>query len=112
MSGGLKEQWGVGAPAVVGSDEQSQSFKTAFEAEMNAINESLQFTAVNADPARQDPLAARREAIITAYQAAMGEVDAADPAKAQPSIDKVLADAKALNAEAAGFRAEAEKAFT
>ena len=50
MSGGLKQQWGVGEAAQAGSDAQSQELKTAFEKAMNAMAEHLQYTAANPAP--------------------------------------------------------------
>ena len=50
MSGGLKQQWGVGEAAQAGSDAQSQELKTAFEKTMNAMAEHLQYTAANPAP--------------------------------------------------------------
>ena len=110
MSGGLKQQWGVGDPAQVGPDAQSQDLKAAFEKPMDAMAEHLQFTAANGERARHDPLAARSEALVPRYQSALGEVDPADSAKAKPSIDSLLADAESLGQEVAAFRSETEKA--
>ena len=109
MSGGLKQQWGVGNPAQVGPDAQSQDFKTAFEKAMDATAEHLQYTAANGDRSRHDPLATRSEALVPRYQDALKEVDAADPAKAKPSIDTLLADTDSLGQEVATFRSETEK---
>src|SRR5215212_10753108 len=110
MSGGLKQQWGVGDPAQVGPDPQSQDLKAAFEKPMDAMAAHLQFTAANGERARHDPFAARSEALVPRYQAALGEVDPADAAKAQASIDSLLADAGALGTEVEAFRNETEKA--
>ena len=110
MSGGLKQQWGVGDPAQVGPDPQSQDLKAAFEKPMDAMAGHLQFTAVNGEPARHDPFAARSEALVPRYQTALGEVDPADAAKAKASIDSLLADAEALGKEVEAFRNETEKA--
>jgi len=107
---GLKDQWGVTDPDKVGSDKQAQEFQACFQKEISAISGHLQYTSANAEAARHDPLAARRDAIYSAYQAALGQIDRTNPAKAKGAIDKVLADAKALNAEVSKFRKEAEKA--
>src|SRR5262245_31275153 len=109
-NGGLKGQMGVGDPAQAGSDEQSQQFKASFQAEITAISGHLTYTAANAEAARHDPLAARRDALYSSFQSALGQIDRTNPAKAQGAINKVLADAKALNAEVSKFRQEAEKA--
>jgi len=111
MSDGLKNQWGVGAPAKAGSDQQSQQFQAAFQKELAAINEHLQYTAVNAEQARHNPLAARRDALTPTFQATLAKIDPAEPAKAKGIIDKVMADTRALNAEVTKFRKDAEKAF-
>lgn len=92
-------------------DKQSQAFKAAFETQYNAINGHLEYTTENAEEALNKPFVARRDALPGAYQAAMGQVDPDDEKKAKAAIDKVLATAKALNAEVAKFRATAEKAF-
>ena len=110
MSGGLKEQWGVGDAAQVGPDAQSQDLKSAFEKAVDAMAEHLQYTAVNADRARQDPMASRGQALVPRYQDALKQVDAADPAKAKPAIDSLLADADSLGKDVAAFRSEIEKA--
>ena len=110
MSGGLKDQWGVGDAAQVGPDAQSQDLKNAFEKAMDAMADHLQYTAVNGDRARQDPLSARGQALVPRYQETLKQIDAADPAKAKPGIDSLLADATKVAGEAAAFRAETEKA--
>jgi hypothetical protein len=120
---GLKGQFGVGDPNSpsqntpntpnapdAGSDKQAQDFQAAFQKEQGSINEHLQYTAANAEAARHAPLAARRDALFSAFQAALAKIDRKDPAKAQGAIDKVLADARALGAEVATFRQQAEKA--
>ena len=122
-SSGLKGQWGVGnptsTPAVnspntqsskdTGSDKQAQDFQAAFQAEQGVINGHLQYTSANAEAARHDPLAARRDAMYSAFQSTLGKIDRNNPAKAQGDIDKVLGDARALSAEVASFRQQAEK---
>src|SRR5215208_6379586 len=110
MSGGLKQQWGVGDPVQVGPDPQSQDLKTAFEKPMDAMSEHLQYTAANGELARHNPFAARRDALVPRYQASLGEVDPADPAKAKSSIDSLLADTESLGKDVADFRGETEKA--
>jgi hypothetical protein len=117
---GLKSQFGVGDPQNpaqntpnakdAGSDKQAQDFQAAFQQEQGVINGHLQYTAVNAEATRHDPLAARRDALYTAFQAALAKIDRKDTAKAQGDIDKVLADARALAGEVAAFRQQAEKA--
>jgi hypothetical protein len=122
---GLKSQFGVGDPNSptkntpntpntedTGSDKQAQDFQAAFQQEQGTINGHLQYTAVNAEAARHDPLAARRDAMFTAFQSALGKIDRKDPSKAQGAIDKVLADARALSGEVAAFRQQAETAKT
>jgi hypothetical protein len=123
---GLKDQFGVGDPNTlsntpgqsgankppVGADKQAKEFRAAFEKELALINGHLQFTAVNADTTRHAALAARRDASFTAFQAALAKIDPKDTSKAKAAIDKVLADARALGAEAATLRAQAQKAKT
>jgi len=118
---GLKKQFGVGDPNTpgadpadpdAGSDKQAQDFQAAFQQEQGVINGHLQYTAANAEAARHDPLAARRDAMYAAFQSTLGKIDRKNPAKAQGSIDKVLADARALTSEVAAFHEEAEKAKT
>src|SRR5262245_48690476 len=111
MSAGLKEQWGVSTPAQVGSDEQSQELKKAFEKLIDAIGESLQYTAANGERSRHDPLASRREDLIPRYQTTLDEIDPADAEKAKDDIDKLLADAQALADDSAAFRTETEQAI-
>lgn len=107
---GLKQQWGVGDPAKPGSDQQSKSFQAAFQKQIGVINSHLQYTSANAEAARHDPLAKRRDALYPDFQSALGQVDPKNPAKAKGAIDKVLADAQALLTEVASFRKEAQKA--
>ena len=117
---GLKGQFGVGDPKTsgqdtadakdTGSDKQAQDFQAAFQQEQGLINGHLQYTAVNAEASRHDPLAARRDAMFGAFQSALAKIDRKDASKAQAGIDKVLADARALSGEAAAFRQQAEKA--
>ncbi len=111
MGDGLKKQWGVGDPAKAGSDKQAQQFKAAFQAQISCINGHLQYTSANAEAAKHDPLAARRDALYPAFQSANGQIDPANPSKAQGAIDKVLGDAKALSTESAALKAAAEKAL-
>jgi hypothetical protein len=107
---GLKDQWGVGDPAKAGSDKQAQQFQATFQREIACINGHLQYTSANAEAARHDPLAARRDALYPAFQSALGQIDRTNPAKAQGAIDKVLSDVKVLSGEVASFRKAAEKA--
>src|SRR2546430_14285713 len=104
MGDGLKQQWGVQDPAKAGSDKQSKDFQAAFQKEMGCINSHLQYTSANAEAARHNPLEARRDALYPAFQSANAQVDPADPAKAKGAIDKVLADAKAIEIGRASCR--------
>jgi hypothetical protein len=108
---GLKNQWGVNDPAQAGSDKQSKDFQAAFQKAIGPINEHLQYTVSHAEEAKHNPLAAKRDGLMTSFQSALGLIDPSNPAKAQPAIDKVLADVQALGGEVSKFRAEAEKAF-
>ena len=112
MGGDLKGQWGVGDPAPVGSDKQSQQFQAAFQKPISDINSQLQYTTVNAEEDKNTPLVTRRDALLTAYQNALHQIDPKDEKKAKGAIDKVLADVKALDAEVTKFRKDAETAFT
>jgi hypothetical protein len=117
---GLKSQFGVGDPnnpaqntpntQDTGSDKQAQEFQAAFQQEQGVINGHLQYTAANAEAARHGPLSARRDAMFPAFQSALAKIDRKDPSKAQAAIDKVLSDVRALSAEVAAFRQQAEKA--
>jgi hypothetical protein len=122
---GLKSQFGVGDPNSptqntpndpnsknTGSDKQARDFQAAFEKEQSSVNGHLQYTAVNAEAARHDPLAARRDTMFTAFQSALAKIDPKDPSKAKADIDKVLGDARKLNGEVTTFRQQAEKAKT
>jgi hypothetical protein len=106
----LKQQWGVGHPAQAPSDKQALQFTASFNQEMGVINGHLQYTSANAEAAPHQGFAARRDALYAAYQAALAKIDRSDPSKAKADIDKVLADGKALCAEVAKFRKEAEHA--
>src|SRR5262249_38954320 len=108
---GLKGQWGVGDPAKAGSDRQAQQFQASFRSELAVVNGHLQYTSAHAQAARHDPLAARREALYWAFQSALALIDRTNPAKAAGAIAKVLADAKALGADAAALHQAAEKAL-
>jgi hypothetical protein len=119
---GLKSQFGVGDPnnpgqntpntQDAGSDKQAQDFQAAFQKEQGVINGYLQYTAANAEASQHDPLAARRDAMFTAFQSALAKIDRKDPSKAQGAIDNVLGDVRALSGEVAAFRQQAEKAKT
>ncbi len=111
MGTGLKEQWGVGAPAKAGSDKQSQQFQAAFQREIGVANGHLQYTAANADAEHHNPLEARRDALYPAFQAALAQIDRTDPSKAKGAIDQVLADVKTLCTETAALHKSAEKAL-
>jgi hypothetical protein len=100
------------ALAQAGSDQQSQQFQAAFQQEITAINGHLDYTAANAETARHGPLAARRDPLVSSYNGALGQIDPADPKKAQGAITKVLAGAHALNAEASKLHQETETAKT
>jgi hypothetical protein len=108
---GLKGQWGVGDPAKAGSDRQSQQFQASFKQQQTAINGHLQFTSANAEAAKHDPLAKRRDELYPAFQGALGKIDRTDPSKAKGDIDTVLGNAKALNTEAAALHTAAQKAL-
>ena len=110
-SSGLKGQWGVSDPqadaaADAGSDRQAQAFQAAFQAEQGVANEHLQYTAANAEVSAHEALATRRDAMYGAFQQALGKIDRNDPAKGQGEIDRVLADARALSADAATLHQE------
>lgn len=111
MGDGLKNQWGVSDPAQAGSDKQSKEFQATFQKELGAINEHLQYTATHAEETRHAPLAAKRDALTPSFQTALGQIDPKNAGKAQGAINKVLASTKALGAEVAKFRKEAEKAY-
>ncbi len=110
MGAGLKDQWGVGNPAKAGSDQQSQQFQAGFQSEINAIGGHLEYTVANAEPARHQPLATRRDALYPEFQGALKQVDKDNPSKAQGKIAEVLDKAKTLNADAAKLHTESEKA--
>lgn len=111
MGGGLRDQWGVDDPAQAGSDEQARNFKAAFDAQIGKINGDLQYLAANAEAAKSEPLAGRREALYPAYQSANGQIDPANPAKAQGAIDGVLSSAQALAGETSAAQAAAQQAL-
>lgn len=111
MAGGLRGEWDVDDPAQAGSDEQAQNFKAAFDAQIGKINGDLQYLTANAEAAKSEPLAGRREALYPAYQSANAQIDPANPAKAQGAIDKVLADAGALAGETSTAQAAAQQAL-
>ena len=73
MGKGLKDQWGVTDPAKAGSDKQSQQFQASFQKETACINGHLQYTSANAEAARHNPLEARRDALYSAFQAALAQ---------------------------------------
>lgn len=108
---GLATEWDVDAPAQAGSDEQAQAFKAAFAGCMGGLGGSLQFTAAHAETAKHEPLAARRDALYPAYQAANGQIDPANPSKAQGAIDQVLGDADALAGEASTLQEAVQQAL-
>ena len=111
MSNDLKNLWGVDSPAPAGSDQQSQQFKAAYQAELGKMNEHLQYTAVHAEEAKHAPMSAKRDGLTSAFQSALGQIDPANPAKAQSAIDSVLTKARATGAEVASFRQAAEQAY-
>lgn len=106
----LKDQWGVSDPAKAGSDKQSQEFQATFAKELAPVNSNLQYTSANAEVAVHQPLESRRDGLYPVFQSALAQIDRTDPKKAQPAIDKVLADVKSLSAEVSKFRRDAEKA--
>ena len=119
---GLKKAWGVGDPAApgapadsksktTGSDKQAKDFQAAFQKAQGAINEHLQYTAIHAEASKHAALGSRRDALYTAFQAALAKVDRNDAAKAKGAIDQVLGDARALGADVATFRKDAEAAY-
>ncbi len=109
--GALANEWDVEQPAQAGSDEQAQAFKAAFAGRMGGIGGSLQFTAAHAETAKHEPLAGRREALYPAYQAANGQIDPANPSKAQGAIDQVLGDADALAGDATALQDAVKQAL-
>src|SRR6185295_3376102 len=111
MATSLKTQMGLDDPAKAGSDKQSKEFQAAFQAELNSMNGHLQYTATHAEEGRHNALAGRRDTLIGSFQSALGQIDPANPAKANGAIGKVLANAKAINGDVTNFRREAEKAF-
>src|SRR5947209_13814198 len=96
---GLKKQWDVSDPAQPATDKQTQDFQEALQTEITAMGGHLQYTATNGDAAKHNSLAARRDALYSAFQSTRPQIDPADPSKAEGAIAKVLGDAKALNAE-------------
>lgn len=113
-SDGLKGQWGVSDPqgdaaSGAGSDPQAQQFQAAFQAEQGVANEHLQYTAATAEASAHEALATRRDALYGAFQKVLGKIDRTHPAKGQGEIDRVLADARALSAEAATLHQETEQ---
>lgn len=118
---GLKGQWGVGnpsgpqssqnpAPQDTGSDEQARQFQAAFQSIQAEINGHLQYTSTNAEASKNATFTSRRDALYSAFQAALGKIDRNDPSKAQGDIDRVLGDARALSGEVGAFRQETEQA--
>lgn len=111
MGSSLKGQWGVDDPADAGSDEQRRNFQALFQKELGAINGHLQYTAAHAETARHDPMAKRRDALVSAFQAALAQIDPKNSNKAQAAIDRVLDDARVLAADADRFHDETEEAY-
>lgn len=111
MPSGLKKQLGLGEPQAQGSSEQADKFKAAFQGISSQINEALQYTAAYAQQAKHGPLAAKREKLCTAYQAALGRIDPTNPTVAQGAIDQVLSAANALKSSAESLKAQVEKAY-
>lgn len=109
--GAVADEFGVDAPAQAGSDEQAQAFKAAFAGHMGALGGSLQFTAAHAETAKHEPLAGRRDALYPAFQAANGQIDPANPSKAQGAIDRVLGDAQTLAGEASALQEAVQQAL-
>jgi predicted nucleic acid-binding Zn-ribbon protein len=111
MGDGLKDQWGVSNPAQAGADKQSQQFQAAFQKEIGIVNDALQVSAPIAEDGPQQDLTQRHDSIVSSYQSTLAKVDPKDPTKAKSSIDKALADAQGLSADAVKFRKAVEKAY-
>lgn len=111
MGTGLKGLWGVEHPAPADTGEDATRLKAAFEPKIAAINEDLRVLATCAEAAQGQPLAARRDALYLAYQAAVAPADPGPSEGPTPSADQVLADAGALAAETSAARAAAQKAL-
>src|SRR5579864_862704 len=97
------------APA--GSDQQSQQFRAGLEQQLTVIDGHLAYTAEHAEPAKHQPMAAQREALVSAYSIALKQIDPDKPAAGKGAVDKVLGAAKTLAAKVAQFRQVAEKAY-
>lgn len=111
MGSGLKGLWGVDTPADAGSDEQRRNFQALFQKELGAINGHLQYTAAHAEAAKHAPYARRRDTLVGAFQAALGQIDPKNANRAQGAIDKVLDDARILAADTDHFHDDVEEAY-
>lgn len=113
MAEGLKNELGLGEPAAnaQASAQQGNQFKADFQAQLSKINSDLQYTAAHAEQSAHNSMTTKRQQSIAAYQSALGQIDPTDASKAQSAIDKVLADARALQQQVQTLKQEVEQAF-
>lgn len=109
---GLKDLWQVNGPSSgPGVDtEQGKKFVADFKAVVDKVNQSLQYTATNAEEAKHAALASRRDPLVEQFQQALSKIDASEPKKAEASITATLSAARKLDADAVALKQQVEVA--
>lgn len=110
MSDGLREAWGLGEPNAVPSTEESDEFRRSFQDALQSINQSLRYTAANAEQTKQQDYAAKRDKLITVYQAVLERFQETDVAPAQAAAGKAIDAMRTTVETAAKFKDDVQQA--
>lgn len=70
---------------------QAEQFGKTFRLKMDGVNQNLRIMTAKASPAEKQPLEGQRIKLIEAFQKTTAQIDPADPAKADQSIQRLFA---------------------
>jgi hypothetical protein len=109
MGASLKERWKLKDVQKPKLSTEAQNFQSEFTGQLKDINSALQYTVVHGEQDWQTGQVAKREKLITDYQATLARFGASGPAATKPAADEVLVSTKVLAAEIAAKKREVKQ---
>ena len=100
MGVGLKALLKLPEARVSNTADQAQQFGRTFRLQMDGVNRKLRVMAAQASPSETKPLEGQRLRLIEAFQKTQGQIDPANPAKADKAIQRVMQAIDAVDGKA------------